>query len=350
MSEMTDALPLLLLLGPTGHGVTAYGADVAARVQARADGATIVHARDVEDAVRVAADSPRTHLHVTGRLLGSSPEEAADALERLAAATRLSVTLHDLPQASDGRMLQRRIDAYTRMIAAADGVVVNSRHELALIGEFLNVRRHPAVIPLGARAAAAPSLEDHRDAARDLVVLIAGFIYPGKGHAEACRGAAEAARLLRAENHDVRRVIVRAIGGPSAGHEADVGELTAIAERDGVRFEVTGFLDDDAFAAAMRGPGIPLAAHAHISASRSMLDWIEIGRRPLVVDSRYAAEMDALRPGTMTRYPSEVLAEALADAWRSPDRSRLPPGTGLHPTLDDAADSYLRWWRAGDAT
>ena len=351
MSEMTPPIPLQLLLGPTGHGVTAYGADIAARVLAGEPEARIVHAAGVREAESAAAEAPRAHLHVTARLLGASPEEAAEGLERLASATRLSITLHDLPQPSDGRMMARRVDAYRRMVEAADGTVVNSRHELELVGEHLGDDHHAAVIPLGTRGGAAPALPSRVQSppAGDLVVLIAGFIYPGKGHAEACRAAAAAVRLLRAEGHDVGVPIVRAIGGPSAGHEADVDDLRAAAGRDGVTFEVSGFLDDAAFAAALRAPGIPVAAHAHVSASRSMLDWIEAGRRPLVADSRYAAEMEALRPGLMTRYAPDALPDLLADAWRRPARTWLPDGADLRPSLDDAAAQYVRWWRTMDA-
>ena len=121
MSEMTPPIPLQLLLGPTGHGVTAYGADIAARVLAGEPEARIVHAAGVREAESAAAEAPRAHLHVTARLLGASPEEAAEGLERLASATRLSITLHDLPQPSDGRMMARRVDAYRRMVEAADG-------------------------------------------------------------------------------------------------------------------------------------------------------------------------------------------------------------------------------------
>lgn len=93
---------------------------------------------------------------------------------------------------------------------------------------------------------------------------------------------------------------------------------------------------------------LPLT-HAHVSASRSMLDWIEAGRRPLVADSRYAAEMEALRPGLMTRYAADALPDLLADAWRRPARTWLPDGADLRPSLDDAAAQYVRWWRTMDA-
>lgn len=346
---MTDARPLLLLLGSRGHGVTAYGADVARAVALRSGVDTSLHARDVEHAVQVAREHPRTHVHVTDRLLGPSPEEAADNLELLASVTRLSITLHDLPQESDGTGLRRRVAAYTRMLAAADAVAVNSEHERALIREHLAVDVDVASIPLGTRTDAVPARGDGEAGTRDLVVLIAGYVYPGKGHLAACQAAAEAAGLLREGGHDVADAVVRAIGAPSPGHERDVDELRTTAASRGVRVDITGFLPDDVFASQMRLPGIPLAAHEHISASRSMLDWIEQGRRPLVAESRYAAEMDALRPGTMARYEPAELAHAIARAWSRPEETWLAVGTGLRPSIADAAARYERWWREGEA-
>jgi hypothetical protein len=181
---------------------------------------------------------------------------------------------------------------------------------------------------------------------RVLRVLIAGFVYPGKGHRPAVVAGARAAETLRARGEDVGTVAVRAIGAPSRGHENDVTQLREEAAELGVAFEVTGFLGDDAFVRELAGPGIPLAAHEHVSASRSMLDWVEAGRRPLVVDSRYAAEMDELRPGTLTRYAADDLAERLVDAWLDPASTRLGPHASLAPTLDDVAASYLAWWAA----
>ena len=49
------------------------------------------------------ADGPaRVHLHVTDHLLGRSPEEALAVVAALAARGPVSLTLHDLPQPSDG--------------------------------------------------------------------------------------------------------------------------------------------------------------------------------------------------------------------------------------------------------
>jgi hypothetical protein len=351
MGRMTTAPPLQLIVGPAGHGVAAYAADVASALRTLDARTGVAHAEKVTDAIGIADGASRVHLHVTDRLLGRSPEEAAEHVERLAASTHLTLTVHDVPQTSDGTPLPRRISAYSRFLAAAHATAVNSRHEQRLVEEFLPNAPVPHAIPLGSRRAVSPPVPracGERDAdessSRSLVVLIAGYVYPGKGHAQAIEATADAAGSLRAAGEAVGDVVVRAIGRASAGHESDVAVLRADAERRGVRFEVTDFLPDDVFAARISEDGIPLAAHAHVSASRSMLDWVEAGRRPLVVASRYAEEMRLLRPGTIALYEPSRLASRLIEAWQEPARTWLKPGLRLTPTLVDAAEDYLTWW------
>jgi hypothetical protein len=345
---MTNPPPTLLILGPSGHGVTEYSQDVAAAVRSLDHRTSVVATRTMSDAVGIARRHPSIHLHITDRLLGASPEEAAHSLEILASATRLTITAHDLPQASDGTGLSRRIAAYRRMFAAAHAAVVNSAHEVLLVREYLPGAPDPHAIPLGSRAPVAPPrserASEHAADGRDLVVLVAGFVYPGKGHTAAIRAASSAADELRAEGATVGRVIVRAIGGPSPGHEADLAQLRAKAVALDVSLEVTGYLDPATFRRRIVEDGIPLAAHEHVSASRSMLDWVEAGRRVLVVDSRYAAEMERLRPETMIRYEPRDLAMQIARSWRRPQRTWLRPGVSLVPTLEDTARAYLDWW------
>jgi len=347
--------PLQLIVGPPGHGVVAYAADLGSAVRALDAQVDIAHVESVGEAVKIAHAVRRTHLHVTDRLLGGSPEEAARNVEHLAAQTRLTITLHDVPQASDGSGLERRVAAYSRILAAAQGTVVNSRHEQLLVAEFLLNDGPPHAIPLGTRRAVPPGDGAKRgqhpadtSVPQPLVVLIAGYIYPGKGHSQAITAGADAARIIRHAGEAVGSVVVRAIGRPSAGHERDVELLRAHAERSDVHFEVTGFLEDADFASHIIADGIPLAAHEHVSASRSMLDWVEAGRRPLVISSRYAQEMAILRPGTMALYEPADLPRRLVAAWRAPGETWLNPGTRLAPTLDDAAAEYLEWWNAMD--
>ncbi|WP_091500469.1 hypothetical protein [Microbacterium sp. cf332] len=340
----TDAPTLCLVWGPAGHGVTDYGADVAAAAH-RLDASTrVVAVTDLEAALRAVGDGERVHLHATDRLLGSSLEDAADAVETLSRSCRLSLTLHDLPQHSDGDKYDRRVAAYRRFFHAVTAVAVNSAHELSLVAEHLDPGLRPAVIPLGTRVPVAPD-SPAATAPADLIVLIAGFVYPGKGHEVALRAAAAAVTSLRAGGHPVGDAVVRALGSASPGHDGDVDALERLADDLGARFEISGFLDDDEFARRLRDPGIPVAAHEHVSASRSMLDWMEAGRRPLIVRSRYSDEMDRLRPGTSTLFDPPELADRLTAAWRDPRTTRLAPGHPLRPDLTDTAASYLTWWR-----
>jgi hypothetical protein len=334
--------PLLLVVGDPGHGVTAYARDLAAATTLVDPRVRVAWAPDAENAARIAASAERVHLHVTERLFGATPEAAAEAIERLGVRGGLTLTLHDVPQASDGTPLPRRIAAYERMLRAADGAVVNSIHERLLVAEHLDTAHEPEVIPLAVRAdRPAAAVAPPRDG--DLVVGLAGYVYPGKGHAAAVRAAASAVAALPAGERP-RRVVVRAIGGASRGHEGDIAPMRAHAEGLGVEFEVTGFLDDADFARHIREVGIPLAAHEHVSASRSLLDWGEAGRRPLVVRSRYAEESALLRPGTLELYDPDDLAGALLHAWRNPESTVLAPDIPLAHTLRDAARAYLAWW------
>jgi hypothetical protein len=278
-------------------------------------------------------------MHVTDRLFGPSPEEAAERVELLASRTALTVTLHDVPQASDGTMYRRRVAAYRRFIRAARGTVVNSRHEAGLVGEHLGVD-NTAVVPIGARTKH-PALGTTASApqVRDRTVLIAGFIYPGKGHLETILATAEAARAEGAGHPTVV-----AIGSPSTGHERDVDELFRASRAAGVDLQVTGYLDAAAYHRAQRAPGVAIAAHQHVSASRSLLDWAEAGRRALVGSSGYFREMDALRPGTIALSRPEQLARHIQQAWRDPALTWLAPSTVLTPTVADAAVAYQNWW------
>ena len=320
-------MPHLLIVGPAQHGVTRYATDLAGAI----GGAT----GDMPD-----ASPARTHAHVTDRIFGSSLEQAAERVERIGASTRLTITLHDVPQQSDGTNFARRVDAYRRFIAAAEGVVVNSRHEAMLLDEHLGqVGADVRVIPLGGRAPR-PAARPVSQGRHDHAVLISGFVYPGKGHLEAIRAAAEAGVAVGADH-----VTVVAVGTPSAGHEREADELGRRASELGVDFRVTGFLDDDAYRRELLSDGVPLAAHQHVSASRSLLEWAELGRRALVIDSRYAREMGELRHGTITLFRPHELAQRLEAAWRDGESTWLAPSTPLAPTLADVARDYRDWWR-----
>jgi glycosyltransferase involved in cell wall biosynthesis len=345
----SSGIPELVLVGPPQHGVSAYATDLAEALTLAGFAVSMPVLPDAEAAVARAAGTDRVHVHFTDRIFGTNPEDAADLVERMAAVTRLSVTLHDLPQPSDGTLFSRRARAYGRVLDAVRGAVVSSEHEANLVTTHLAPPARPVeVIPIGTRVAAAPQARDSATEAPAgqgaLRVLIAGFVYPGKGHLEAIDAVAAVRDKLRATGEPLDEATVVAIGSASPGHEADVELLQRHAVASGVNLEVTGYLDDIAYRAAVSAHGIPLAAHQHLSASRSMLDWVEQGRLPLVADSPYAREMARLRPNTLRLYQPAHLSEHLEDGWRRPGSTRLAPGTPLYPTLTDGALAYRDWW------
>ncbi|MFZ7087462.1 hypothetical protein [Curtobacterium sp. RRHDQ10] len=338
---MPGTPPALVVMPDTHHGVAVLARQVAAAV-------TRVVGADVS--VPLAAlegpnPPPRAHLHFTDRLWAGSPEEAADRIEAVARRTAVTVTLHDLPQPSDGaRNLPRRADCYARVVAAADGVVVNSRHEAALLVEH-TVPDHASdvgVIPLPVSPAPRTG---HRPRPRaDVAVL--GFFYPGKGHAE----VVDAVVSLRAAVADDRDGLgVTVLGRPSAGHEDELAALVTDAARRGVAVEVTGWLDDDDLIARARHVGVPAATHRHVSASGSIATWVEAGRRPLVPTTRYSTEMAALRPGTLTLVEDGDLAPAIARALEDPASTWIADDAVTRPDLRDTALAYLDWFTGRSA-
>jgi len=342
-----------VLIGPARHGVVRYARDLVAALDDAGRPVRVSSLENGEAAVRLAATLERVHIHVTDRVLGRSPEEAADRVEEIGSVTNLSITLHDLPQPSDGTNFARRRQAYDRFMNAAGGVAVNSQYEAQLVEWYLGrVADGVKVIPIGARSVPTPELHAPQPlspsaAARSVLplrVLIAGFVYPGKGHREAISAVGALVTRLESEGSRPSEATVVAIGAPSAGHEDDIDGLHQHATRLGVEFRVTGFLNDAAYRAEMSSFGIPLAAHQHVSASRSMVDWLELGRNALVVDSPYGREMSRLRPATMTLYEPGLLAEFLAAAWRDPTLTHLPRGASLAPTLEGTARAYRAWW------
>ncbi len=320
--------PALLLHDDPRHGVARYAAELCAEVEG-----VLGRPVGLPEASWTAGQAPhRIHGHFTDRLWAASPEEAAARAVELAQDRRLSVTLHDVPQDSDGRSLTRRVAAYRRVIQAAELVVVNSRHELALL-ESAGLRpARSAVIPLPVHAVRRPP----RPSTLDPVVAVLGFIYPGKGHRETIDATAAATGAPLA---------FTALGGPSSGHEADADELVVHGASVGVPVSIAGYLSDSAFAAAAAAAAVPVVAHRHISASGSLASWNAAGRRPLVLRSRYTEEMDALRPGTLTLVDLDELPSAIARAHADPDSTFLAATTRADPDLAATAVAYLRAWR-----
>jgi glycosyltransferase involved in cell wall biosynthesis len=279
------------------------------------------------------------HLHFTDRLWGADAESAAAAIEAVAAERPFTATLHDVPQPSDRLHFERRAAAYRRVVAAASGVVCNSRHEADLLREFTSGEVSPTVIPLPV-AAAHPFA---RPAELEPEVALLGFYYPGKGHDRVLEAVGRLAATGASDALAAPPRVV-ALGRASGGHEPDLERMRARAARRGLRFEATGYLSDPELLRRSRRVAVPVIAHDHVSASGSLASWISAGRRPLVVRSRYMEEMAALRPGTLTLVGPEDLAEAIARALADPASTWLSGDESLHPTGRDAVDLYCAFW------
>ena len=319
--------PAHLIPGDPRHGVARYAGELAG-----ATGCPIW--RDLERAQ--AAKPRRLHLHFSDRQWGSDPAAAAQRVQALARRHPLTVTLHDLPQPSDGPdNHRRRADCYGRVIAAARGVVCNSNWEAGLVAA-LTVECGPArsaVIPLPVDPAPAePPLPTRRE------IGVIGFVYPGKGHEEAI----DAAAALTAAGRPP--VAVVALGAVSAGHAILAEQLAAHARRRGVGFSITGYLTEDEMLRRARQVLAPVAAHRHLSASGSIGSWLAAGRRPLVADSSYAREIGQLRPGTIRRYQPDQLSAAVAAALADPASTWLASDTELTPGRSEVGTAYLEWW------
>ncbi|NHA68457.1 glycosyltransferase [Phycicoccus flavus] len=341
VDPQVDDLPVHWLPGPDRHGVTLLGRQVAV-----AAGAPVVRGHEVP--ARLHGRS--VHLHFTTGLF-DSPEAALDVVGAWAARTRLSLTLHDVPQPAEGPRWGRRAAVYSEVVARSSAWAVNSRWEATLAAAAVpRAPRDPEVIPLpvvleprstgptpvaGGQPAVLPT--DARSRPEDGWIGVVGWVYPDKGHAEAL----ELAVAMRSRG---RVLGVAALGGVAAGHGELADDLGRLADGQGVAWHVTGYLDDDALVRAMREITVPVAAHRHPSASGSVNSWLAAGRRPLLRHHPSTIELDDLRPGAylvrgLDDWPAEV-ALALDD----PARTWLPPGYRPPHTLDDVVRAYRSWW------
>lgn len=333
MSHPAGPAPLHLLAGGPRHGVTRSAQDLAA-----ATGAPVLVAPPGSPALGSALGTgalPETvHLHVTDRILADTPAGAAAVVERLAQRTRLTLTVHDVPQHTDGTGFPARRAAYTRMLAAAHDWATSSEHERGLLVEHCGADGGH-VVPL---AVVGPDpLPRARTVLPGPTIGLFGHVYPGKGHREAITAAA----TLRACGTAVSVVVV---GGAAAGHGSVEDDLRALAADLAVPLHLTGFLPDDDATAVLRGVGVALTGHRNISASGSINSWVAAGRRPLVRDSPYLRELERLRPGSHVGYRDEDLVASLRHALEHPEQTRLAPGSRPGPGLPEVARRYLAWW------
>lgn len=322
----TDVVPHHLLLGPDTHGVTRYAGEVAG-----AAGAPVVRdPRSLEAGSAV-------HLHVTDRLLGREPAHAAAVVEELARVVQLTVTLHDVPQPTDGPVFAARSEAYGRIVRASRAWATNSWHEHALVDRWSAAGARGTVIPLPVLGA--PHVPQPRGSVPlgEPVLGVFGFVYPGKGHQQVLRAAA----ALRRGGTLVR---VRVLGGAAPGHGEELEALVRNGRARGVPVEVTGRVAESELTHALRGVTVAVCAHRNVSASGSLNSWIAAGRRPLVRDSAYAREMAALRPGTTTLFDDGTLVPRLREVLARPSATWTAPGADLGPGLPDVAAAYRAWW------
>jgi len=334
-----------LVAGPPRHGVTRY-AELLLAAHAVAEGSvTRVHRplrpADLPDLLLALPPGP-LHLHVTDHLLGEGPEQALEVVRALAVGRVLGLTLHDLPQPSDGAPYRRRCVGYAGMARAADAVVVSSMHEHDLLLDLLDgdptvpVTVVPLAVPRDAGpvgAGPAPGLAPR--GRREVAVL--GFVYPGKGHEEVLRAMAG----LPAD------VALRVLGGVSPGHDHLLQRLRAIAAVDGREVRIDGWVEDAELPQLLREVDVPVFAPRHVSASASLLSWRAAGRRPVTTRNRYTEEMALLRPGTLLLVQDgpTALAHALAAALADPAATRLPVVGGTDGA-DEPAEAARRTFAA----
>jgi glycosyltransferase involved in cell wall biosynthesis len=331
LRDTDPTTPHHLLLGPDTHGVTRYAGEVAGAARAPV-------VRDVAQLVPGAA----VHLHLTDRLLGREPGEAAAAVERLARRVRLTVTLHDVPQPTDGPVFAARAEAYGRIVRASHAWATNSWHEHALVDRWSATGARGTVIPLPVPVPDRPGRAASSAAADGAVVAqpvvgVFGFVYPGKGHRQVVRAVAA---LRRAGT----MASVRILGDAAPGHADEVEALVRTARDRGVPVEVTGRVPEDDLVPALRDVAVGVTAHRNVSASGSLNSWIAAGRRPLVRDGSYAREMAALRPGTLSLFDDSTLVPRLDVALRRPTSTWTGPGADLGPRIEDTAAAYRAWW------
>ena len=316
-----------LVLGPEQHGVVRHALDLLA--QPALAGHHVRRFETVEefdaDADVFASPAP-LHVHLTDHLLGASPADAADRLERLAAARPVSLGLHDIPDADDaattgGPGRRDRISAYRRFAGCARRIVVASRHEAGLLARLGADPAAVAVVPLPLRQ---PPAAGERPPALPQLALL-GFLHPGKG----METLIEASRALPPEVELIN------LGPVAHGHDAYAAGLIAAAQHAGRRLSITGWLTDNELAARAQRIAVPVLAHRHMSASGSLGSWWQAGRRPIGRPTAYLRELSEQNPGTVAL--TEDLQAAVLDTFDDPEKSWLPPGTALWPTPAEAA-------------
>ena len=353
-NQSLDKLIALGWCGPDEHGIPRVARQIAGAAAHLGFAGTIVHECDpsrLNDLVdRLPPATRLLHLHVNDWLFADAQSDADAAVTELIhrlddRRIRLAVTLHDVPQLSDGHALyQRRSNTYRLIVTSAIGVLVSSEHERVLLREALTDAPEPAdqvaigVIPLPIDPMTPPDRVAEAGEQAPTTVGIFGYLYPGKGHREV---------LEELMGMDPPLAVV-AVGRASDRHTGLVDELTTVARRNGIDFRCTGYVPDSDLPRTLRRVGIPLAPHTHISASGSINSWIAAGRRPLVPAGRYVAELEQRIPGAVWIYQPGDLRRNIERAALHPELTWLPTGLSVGPTTPMVAGRFLDWLRQLD--
>lgn len=310
----------VLAPGPPGHGVVRHAAQVADAT--RRCGAVPVRSGPAD----------LTHAQFTDALWGPDVATAAAAFARAArdVPRPLVVTLHDVPGGDQDRARDaRRAAGYRHVVACADAVVVSSGHEAAKVRATTGADPDVLALPLPPVAPAGPA----PPWAGEPTVGVLGFVYPGKGHAEAIAAAAAVP--------GPERPAVVAAGAAAPDHRGLPGALAAAAAAAGVGWHHTGGLDGAGLAAAAAAVTVPLAPNRTVSASGSLLAWLAHGRVPVTASGPFAAEVAARAPGSVTLHHDDAHRDALvAAALDAPGRTRGPV-----PDWPDPGPGHLALYR-----
>ena len=280
----------LAIVGPAQHGVRMHASALAdhSPQAERLEG----EITDVLPGI-LAGDGP-VHFHFTDQIFGRVATDAARTIERIAVRRPVSVTLHDIPQPSDGHAFAGRCAGYARVVAAAGTVIVSSHVERGLLVRHAGIpadnRVHVDPLPIDRAPSLGPTAGAPGFTTSTATVGLLGFIYPGKGHEQVLAA-------LAAGPHSADVV---ALGRPSDGHQDLVAEFERLAGTRGRSFHVTGFLSEDELTAAARAVSVPVVAPEHVSASGSVGRWIASGRRPVVVRHPFFEELRDRAPWALT--------------------------------------------------
>ncbi len=324
----------LAIVGPLQHGVRMHANALADHTPQAAR----IEGEISEVLPRLLTDQGPVHVHFTDRIFGRDAAEAAEAIEQIAAVRPVSVTLHDIPQPSDGHAFAARCAGYARVIAAAHTVIVSSEYERGLLQRHAGIspRTRVDVDPLPIdRAPAAESVSEHVGFPTNCpTVGLLGFVYPGKGHEQ----------VLSALATSPHPADVAALGRPSDGHQDLVVEFERLARAQGRAFHLTGFLSEEQLTAAARAVTVPVVAPEHVSASGSVGRWIASGRRPIVTRHPFFEELRDRAPWALTI--TDDLPSALNAALENPASTWIDDGDWDDTDLPSIARAaQIQWSR-----